>query len=87
MNSGSAISPELVTFIGIRSSDFFFHADPPDPTTLIHPLNSMHEAKPLSNWVDDFRMIVTIGYLHETNTHLIVCDNCVQKIKKIEPFL
>jgi len=40
MISGSAIFPELVTgtFIGIGPSNFF-HADTPDPTTLIYPLN------------------------------------------------
>jgi len=39
MDSGTAIFPELVmvTFIGIRSSNFFTRADNPDPTTLIYP--------------------------------------------------
>jgi len=43
MISGSAIFPELVTvtFIGIRSSNFFKRVYSPDTSTLIYPLKSL----------------------------------------------
>jgi len=67
-NSGCAIFPELVTvtFIGIKSS-IFLHADPPDPTTLIYPLNATKNptaippmtSKPVNHFVTEVCLYTT----------------------------